>query len=132
MPYRILIQKSTNTLTLYQDSQVVKEYPVATGVERSLTPEGTFPIVLKIQCPAWTSPATGVTIPGCAPENPLGTRWLGLGVGGTQGRTYGVHGTNRPESIGTYISHGCVRMHNEDVEELDALVEVGTEVTIVW
>ncbi|MFZ5815279.1 MAG: L,D-transpeptidase [Bacillota bacterium] len=128
MPKRIVIDKSENRLRLYENGRLLREYPVATGKEPSLTPEGSFTIVNKIVNPSWTNPRTGRTIPGGSPENPLGSRWLGLSIGG--GSTYGIHGTNQPGSIGGYISLGCVRMHNRDVEELFRLVPVGTPVVI--
>lgn len=130
MSARIVISKGSNTLSLYEDDQLVKVYPVGTGRTEELTPEGTFPIVLKTWYPSWTNPETGQTTPGGSPQNPLGSRWMGLGVGNTGGHSYGIHGTNRPETVGTYISHGCVRMLNRDVEELYDLVPVGTQVRI--
>lgn len=70
-------------------------------------------------------------IPGGAPENPLGVRWIGLEVPGTDGSIYGIHGTNEPNSIGKHASSGCVRMQNEDVTWLYEHVHVGTVVEIV-
>lgn len=130
MPKRILIDKSVNQLYLYENGQVIRQYPVATGASAAITPVGTFSIVLKVIDPSWTNPDTGETIPGGDPRNPLGSRWLGLSVGETRGTKYGIHGTNRPESIGAYITHGCVRMYPQDVEELFDLVPLGTQVTI--
>ncbi|WP_420481879.1 L,D-transpeptidase family protein [Cohnella zeiphila] len=57
----------------------------------------------------------------------FGSRWIGLNV---PWGTYGIHGTNRPYSIGQHASHGCIRMRNRDVEELYEMVPVGTKVTI--
>ncbi|HEY3363672.1 MAG TPA: L,D-transpeptidase [Symbiobacteriaceae bacterium] len=130
--YRIDIKKRANTLSLYADGKLQKVYPVGTGRERSITPEGTFHIVFKTWFASWTNPATGETIPGGSARNPLGTRWLGFDANGTTGRSYGIHGTNRPESVGSYITSGCVRMYNRDVEELYNLVDMGTEVKIEW
>jgi len=59
------------------------------------------------------------------PGGPFGTRWMGLSQ-----PHYGIHGTNNPASIGTAASNGCIRMYNEDVNELFNLVSVGTPVTI--
>ena len=70
-PYKIEVNKSTNKLTLYKNGRVYKQYPVATGRTPSLTPEGTFPIVVKFVKPGWKG------IPGGHPNNPLGERWLG-------------------------------------------------------
>lgn len=122
--YKIEVNKSTNKLTLYKNGRVYKQYPVATGRTPSLTPEGTFPIVVKFVKPGWKG------IPGGHPNNPLGERWLGISVKGDNGRTYGIHGTNQPKSIGTYASNGCIRMYNKDVIELYKLVPTGTPVHI--
>jgi SH3-like domain-containing protein len=122
--YKIEVNKATNTLTLYKNGRVYKQYPVATGRNPSLTPEGTFPVVVKFVKPGWKG------IPGGLPENPLGERWLGISVKGDNGRTYGIHGTNQPSSIGKYVSNGCIRMHNKDVIELYNLVPTGTPVHI--
>lgn len=130
MAKRILIDKSENRLYLYENGQVIREYPVATGSTATVTPVGTFSVVVKIPNPSWTNPQTGETVPGGDPANPLGSRWLGLSVGDTAGTKYGIHGTNNPASIGQHITHGCVRMYPADVEELFDLVPVGTQVTI--
>jgi SH3-like domain-containing protein len=122
--YKIEVNKATNRLYLYQGNQLKKVYPVATGRQPGLTPEGTFPVVIKINKPGWKG------IPGGDPKNPLGERWLGLRVNGDQGRTYGIHGTNQPGSIGKYVSNGCIRMRNQDVIELSKLVPTGTPVWI--
>lgn len=131
MSKRIQITKRTNKLRFYENGKLVKEYPVATGKDPRQTPEGTFSVVFKTWNPSWTNPRTGETVPGGSPKNPLGTRWIGLSVpGSTRGREYGVHGTNKPESIGSHITLGCVRMYNRDVEELYPKVPLGTQVTI--
>lgn len=130
MAKRIHITKSANRLRYYEDGRLVRDYPVATGSSPAITPEGTFSVVFKTTCPGWTRPDTDEFIPGCTPANPLGTRWLGLGVGETGGRVYGIHGTNRPSSIGQHITLGCVRMYNDDVEQLYPKVPLGTMVTI--
>jgi len=117
----ILINKATNRLYFYRDGRLVKEYPVATGRSPELTPEGSFTILTK-----------GVDTPGANSMDPrLGTRWMGLSAGGARaGYKYGIHGTNDPSSIGKYASGGCIRMHNEDAEELFRMVPTGTPVEI--
>ncbi|MBS7531712.1 SH3 domain-containing protein [Hazenella sp. IB182353] len=122
--YQIEINKNTNKLYLYYNGKVQKVYPVATGRSNSLTPEGTFSIVVKISKPGWKG------IPGGRADNPLGDWWLGLSVNGDKGRTYGIHGTNNPSSIGKHASSGCVRMHNSHVNELRKRVKEGTPVWI--
>lgn len=130
MAKRIHIDKSENKLRFYDGTKLIKEYRVATGQDPKVTPEGRFAVVFKTTFPGWTNPKTGEFVPGGSPKNPLGSRWLGLGVGNTKGRDYGIHGTNQPSSIGQHITLGCVRMHNRDVEELYPKVPMGTMVTI--
>ncbi|GBF32585.1 hypothetical protein DCCM_0781 [Desulfocucumis palustris] len=122
--YKIVIDKSTNQLKLYNDERVVKTFPVATGKNPSLTPEGKFTIASKIVNPYYSK----LRIPGGSPQNPLGIRWLGLNLGG--GGQYGIHGTNNPSSIGKYASAGCIRMNNKDVVWLYDTVPLGTPVEI--
>lgn len=124
--YEIYINKSNNQLTVYIDGKVEKTFPVATGSHPSLTPVGTFQMVNKIPDP-WYIPQS---IPGGAPNNPLGHFWLGLNVPGTDGSIYGIHGTNNPSSIGKYVSAGCIRMYNEDVRWLYENVPLHSNVVI--
>lgn len=66
-------------------------------------------------------------VPGGAPENPLGARAIYLGK-----TLYRIHGTDAPWTIGTNVSRGCVRMHNEHVIELYNKVRPGMKVTATW
>lgn len=122
--YKIEINKKTNYLYLYNHGKVVKTYRVATGRTSQLTPTGTFVIGVKIIQPGWKN------IPGGHPNNPLGSRWLGLVVNQDRARTYGIHGTNDPKSIGTNASSGCIRMHNKDVMDLYNRIDEGVPVWI--
>ena len=78
----------------------------------------------KLVSPVWYT--VGAIVEPDSEEYELGARWMGLSIAG-----YGIHGTNDPTSIGKHITKGCVRMKNEEVEELYAIVPSGTEVTIV-
>lgn len=123
--FSIVVDKSTNTLTLLNHGKFFARYPVRTGKIDYLTPTGEFKIVTKKKNPQWTDPKTHRTYPPLHPENELGTRWMGF-----QGSSLGIHGTIHPESIGSYASNGCVGMLKEDVEELYDLVRIGTPITI--
>ena len=125
-PY-IIINKSKNQLAYFVGDELVKVFPVATGKTKSLTPEGTFSIIVKIKYPYYTAGK----IAGGDPKNPLGDRWLGLSVPGTGGSKYGIHGNANPASIGTYASAGCIRMHESDVAWLYDQIPKGTKVHIV-
>lgn len=122
--FNIYVDKSQNILILKSDEEVIKNYNVSTGLNNS-TPVGTFKIIEKIVNPPWYRP-DGKVIPAGTPENILGTRWLGINKEG-----YGIHGTTQPKSIGVQATAGCVRMLNNEVEELFSIVSQGTEVTIV-
>jgi LysM repeat protein len=121
--FSIVVDKSQNVLLLKDGDDVFKSYTVATGTNNS-TPVGTFKVIEKIPNPPWYKP--GAVIPAGSPENILGTRWLGLTKEG-----YGIHGTTDPKSLGNQVTAGCIRMSNQDVEELYSIVPVGIEVTIV-
>ncbi|PFO01501.1 hypothetical protein COJ85_17475 [Bacillus sp. AFS076308] len=122
----IIINKATNRLAYYENGTLKKEFKVATGRSPSYTPEGKFKIVNKIvNRPYYTG-----HIPGGDPRNPLGNRWLGLNARGTWGSTYAIHGNNNPSSIGKYVSGGCIRMYDNEVEWLFNQVPVNTTVVI--
>lgn len=124
----ITINKSKNILTLYKGGKPVKKYPVAIGNPPSLTPSGKFTIVNKIVNPDWGGGGYAKPVKGGSPSNPLGYRWMGLSIKG--GSSYGIHGTTDPYSIGTYASHGCIRMFNFDVESLFPQIPMNTKVYI--
>lgn len=120
--FSLLIDKSSNVLTLLLEEQTFKRYRVATGAQNG-TPVGQFKIINKLENPTWYK--TGAIIPPGSPENNLGTRWIGFDHPG-----YGIHGTTEPESIGKQSSKGCIRMLNKQVEELYTLIPIGTLVTV--
>ena len=119
---RLVISIPDRKIALLEDGRVVKVYGIAVGKRSTPSPNGKFNIANRVVKPTWNQPGKVV---GPGPANPLGTRWMGLGYKG-----YGIHGTNRPASIGKAASHGCIRMRNQDVEELFELVQVGDEVEL--
>jgi hypothetical protein len=122
----IIINKSTNQLAFFENGKIVQTFKVATGKKASYTPEGTFQLVNKIK----NRPYYKDGIPGGDPRNPLGDRWLGLNARGTYGTTYAIHGNSNPNSIGKYVSSGCVRMYDDEVRWLFDQVELHTKVVI--
>lgn len=121
--FSIYVDKSQNILILKLNDEVMKTYLVSTGDNNS-TPIGTYKITSKLINPVWYK--EGKAIPASSPENILGSRWMGFDL-----PKYGIHGTTEPDEIGMQITAGCVRMRNEEVEEIFSLVPTGTEVTIV-
>lgn len=122
-PFNIFVDKSQNILMVKKDNEVLKVYHVSTG-KGSSTPTGEFTITSRLPDPVWFN--RGVVVPPDSPANVLGTRWLGFDVSG-----YGIHGTIEPETIGQQVTEGCVRMRNEEVEELYSFIPPGTKVVII-
>lgn len=127
----ILVRAGENMLYLYENGQIVKQWPVATGAKGYLTPPGIWRITQKIVNPSWTNPgsawARGLpAVIGPGPNNPLGTKALRLSAPAIL-----IHATANRASIGYSESHGCIRMTEEDEAELFGLVGVGTRVAVV-
>ena len=114
---RVVVSLRDRTLALVDNGAVVRVFPVAVGAPQTPTPVGRFTITNRIPNPTYYRPGK-IIAPG--PSNPLGTRWLGLDVKG-----YGIHGTDDPLSIGHAQSHGCIRLRNDDVEQLFELLRPG-------
>lgn len=131
--YTIVIRLSELKLYLYEGIKVDRTYPVAAGQPAYPTPQGNWEIVAKAENPTWVNPdpeGWGAELPkviGPGPGNPLGTHAMYLDAPGIR-----IHGTYASSSIGTFASHGCVRMYLGDVEELFSIVPVGTPVYIYW
>jgi lipoprotein-anchoring transpeptidase ErfK/SrfK len=129
----IVVHVDTNRLDLYEGFQVTHSWDVATAKPGWITPVGEWSLYQKRENPTWYNPALDswgagmpAIVPG-GPGNPMGTRALYITAPGL----IRIHGTTSPDSIGRYASHGCIRMHNEQVEELYELVPVGTKVIIM-
>lgn len=127
----IVVVRSSNTLRLYDGRTLVRTFAVATGQAIYPTPAGIWHIMDKQRDPWWYPPvydtwAKGLKPVPPGPDNPLGTRWMGLDAPGV-----GIHGTDAPTSIGYSASHGCIRMHVPDAEWLFEHVHVGTPVVIL-
>jgi lipoprotein-anchoring transpeptidase ErfK/SrfK len=126
----IVIRRGSNRLLLYNGMRYRRFFAVATGQRQYPTPLGRFAIVVKWRNPWWYPPnspwAKGQKPIPPGPDNPLGTRWMGLSAPGV-----GIHGTPSDASIGYSVSHGCIRMHIPQAEWLFTHVEIGTTVFIV-
>ena len=116
--WSIKVSKTHFVLMLYLNDRLYRIYRVSIG-RQDRTPTGQFMIRDKTMYPAWTP--SGQSIPYGDPRNILGTRWMALQpVGDTDAtlKGYGIHGTTEPDTIGTAASLGCVRMLNDEVDEL--------------
>lgn len=117
-----------------QGRQRIRAYAIGIGSEGRDTPEGDYTITQRVEKPSWTAPASvraarpdGPTLIPPGPDNPLGDYWLGLSLSG-----YGIHGTNRSFGIGRRVSHGCLRLYPEDIEDLFPRAPRGTPVRIIY
>ena len=120
---RIVVSIPDRKLAVLEAGRVVKIFPTAVGAPKSPSPAGSYTIVLRLTDPTWYGKGK-IVPPG--KSSPIGTRWLGLSVKG-----YGIHGTNNPHSIGHNASHGCIRLRNQDIEQLFGMVSVGDAVELI-
>ncbi len=128
--FELTASKSRHEMTVLMNGDFFKRYKVGTGVY-GRTPVGTFVVRDKISEPAWWPP-DGREVPFGHKDNILGTRWMSVRATGDTPdvRGYGIHGTWEPESVGMASSAGCLRMLNDEVEELFIYIPVGTPLQI--
>ncbi len=131
-PGTIVVKTNERKLYLVLGEGRALRYPVGVG-KAGKQWAGTTRIDGKYRQPAWSPPAEVKrdnpsipdVIPGGSPSNPMGVAAMTLAGG-----EYAIHGTNRPNSVGGYVSYGCVRMYNQDISDLYNRVEVGTQVVV--
>lgn len=117
-PFHATISRQRHEMHMYLQDTYVRTYRVALGANGS-TPRGTWKVVNQQENPSWTDPRTGQRWHANDPENPIGDYWIGLeGIDGEAvGQFgYGIHGTIEPETIGTNVSLGCVRLAPGDID----------------
>ncbi|GJE18147.1 L,D-transpeptidase [Methylobacterium marchantiae] len=132
MPGTVVIRTSERRLYLVNGDGTAIRYPVAVGKPGKQW-TGATRIDGKYVEPAWSpprevkrdNPRLPDVIAGGSPHNPMGAAAMTLAGG-----EYAIHGTNRPNSVGTYASYGCIRMYNQDVVDLYGRVSVGTQVYV--
>jgi lipoprotein-anchoring transpeptidase ErfK/SrfK len=130
----VVVRVDQNKLYLYDGFRVVRTWGVATAKPGYTTPVGDWIVTRKAVNPTWYNPALdswGADLPAVVPGGPtapMGTRAIYIDEAPGLIR---IHGTPSDDSIGRYASHGCIRMHNADVEALYPLVPVGSHVIIV-
>lgn len=124
---KLVVDLSDRRVYLYKQQTVIAKYNIAIGQDGWETPSGSFQVLEMQQKPVWIHPITGEAVPP-GPDNPLGDRWIGFWI---DGNTHiGFHGTNQEELIGMAVSHGCIRMRNQDIDKLYEQVKLGTPVTV--
>jgi len=134
----IVVNIPQRMLFLFENGKVVSGFPVALGRPTWQTPTGAFSILTKEIGPTWDVPVSiqqemrraghrPLTKVPPGPDNPLGDRWFGLSLAGI-----GIHGTNAPLSIYHHQTHGCIRLHPEDIHALFDQVPIGAVGEIVY
>jgi L,D-transpeptidase ErfK/SrfK len=125
-------------LYLFKQEKVTRAYPVGLGRPDWPTPTGSFTVASKEENPVWDVPKSiqeemrregkivQEQVPPC-PENPLGKHWMGLSISG-----FGIHGTIAPASIYRFQTHGCIRLHPDDIAALFEEVTRGTVARFIY
>ncbi len=134
----IVINIPQRMLFHFKPTVGIRFFPVGLGRRTWPTPTGTFTIVSKRENPSWHVPKSiqeemrreGKTVTKCVPpgpDNPLGAHWLGLSIPG-----YGIHSTIAPTSVYNLRTHGCIRLHPDDIAEIFPYVKPGTPGEILY
>lgn len=111
------------------DGTILKEMTVAVGKTSTPTPTGNFEVMEMVENPIWQNPwDPSVIYKEGDPANPLGIRWIGFKKSGEE--DYGIHGTANRDSLGKAVTHGCIRLSNEDIPYLYDQLEEGTPIVI--
>ena len=132
-PGTIVIRTGERRLYYFVGAGEAIRYPVGVG-RAGMQWSGTASINGKYIEPAWSAPESirrdyrslPSVVPGGSSHNPMGAAAMTLSGGGE----YAIHGTNAPGTIGGYVSHGCIRMYNQDIMDLYSRVGVGTRVVV--
>ena len=134
----ILINIPQRMLFHMGQGQAIHAYAVGLGRPDWPTPAGKFTVISKEENPVWDVPKSiqeemrregkvvQQRVPPC-PENPLGKHWMGLSIPG-----YGIHGTIAPSSIYQFRTHGCIRLHPDDIAELFTAISTGTPGVLLY
>ena len=142
---QLVLDRKHHQLLVLRDGRMTRRFPAAVGTTGWETPAGRFRVFEKVKEPVWTHPVSGELVDAESEGNPLGSRWIGFyrdcnGRSGWDGEQYldingctvaGFHGTPYRWTVGRAVSHGCVRLYEENVQEVFDLVRVGTQVTVV-
>ena len=142
---QLVLDRQHRQLLVLHDGVLTRRFPAAVGTVGWETPAGRFRVMQKVKKPVWTHPVNGKKLGPEDESNPLGSRWIGFyrdckGREGWDGEQYldidgctvaGFHGTPYRWTVGRAVSHGCVRLYEENVQEIFELVRVGTPVTVL-
>ena len=142
---QLVLDRQHRQLLVLNDGLLTRRFPAAVGTVGWETPSGRFRVMQMVKDPVWTHPISGELVGPEIDTNPLGSRWIGFyrdckGREGWDGEQYldiegctvaGFHGTPYRWTVGRAVSHGCVRLYEENVQEIFEMVRVGTPVTVL-
>ena len=142
---QLVLDRKHHQLLVLRDGRMTRRFPAAVGTTGWETPAGRFKVFEKVKEPVWTHPVSGDLVDAESEGNPLGSRWIGFyrdcnGRSGWDGEQYldingctvaGFHGTPFRWTVGRAVSHGCVRLYEDNVQEVFNLVSVGTQVIVL-
>lgn len=134
----IVINVPQRLLFYYRGGGIFRRYPISAGKRTWPTPIAEFSVVSTERDPVWDVPLSiqeemrnqgkpVITQVPPSPQNPLGKYWIGLSL-----PAVGIHGTNAPVSIYKLETHGCIRLHPEDIEDLFSIVQPGDVGRIIY
>ncbi len=134
----LIINIPQRMLFHFVDGELLHAFPIAAGQPGWKTPLGDFTVVTVEENPTWDVPPSiqeemrrsgkpVVTKVPPSPDNPLGEYWIGLSMPGI-----GIHGTNAPASIYKLVTHGCIRVHPDLIEDLFHEIEPGIKGRIIY
>lgn len=129
--YELVLDLSERQLAVFQvglPQEPIAVYDVAIGKSGFATPTGEHTISSKVVCPTFHSPFGGTKIPGCTSQNPLGTR--ALVFGSYKNGVRALHGGLNASTRGKAVSHSCVRLFNDSIEELYDWIQFETRLII--
>ena len=141
----VVMLRDRRRLLLLESGELRQAFPVAIGMPGWETPTGRYKVLEKIDNPVWVHPVSGDRVADQSSANPLGSHWIGFhrdcrgrdAHDGDQWITIkgctstGFHGTPHRWTVGRAVSHGCVRLLNENVSTLYGQVKLGTPVTVL-
>ena len=123
----LIVDLSNRQVDVYEGDRFKASYTIAVGQPGWETPVGSYKVLHMLRHPIWQHPITNeLFLPG--PSNPLGERWIGFWSG--ERSEIGFHGTNEEDLIGLAVSHGCIRMRNQDIRKLYEQVREGTPILV--
>ena len=141
----VVMLRGRRRVFLLDNGELRNSFPVAIGMPGWETPTGRFEVLQKVPNPVWVHPVSGERVEEQGPENPLGSHWIAfhrdclcrdahdgeawMKIKGCT--TTGFHVTPHRWTVGRAVSHGCVRLYNEDVSALYRQVSLGTQVTVL-